>query len=230
MTTHDDIIRQVEERAEKLLEGAPKKKIHWWIIGGTVAALAVIAVFLIFGRNTYSIADSNNATIIGNARDVTINNQINIRHWDKLEGERQDTIRSEALVLFPELFSSHYGSKYQRFTEWLRDEERIQHHNVKSLFTSTGRKKLQFENGRAVEMPSIFVTLNEHIEESMMFLRKADSALLSNHWEVTVGDDFESRFDIWAKKIEGYTVGNWGVEEKDVRDLMEGYKKQYVSR
>lgn len=230
MTGREDILRKVEERAEKILASAPKPRTHWWIIGGAATALAVIAAFLVFGKSNYSIKDSNNATIIGSARDVTINNQINIRHWDQLEGERQDTIRSEALVLFPELFSSHYGSKYQRFTEWLRDEERIQHHNVKSLFTSTGRKKLQFENGRTVEMPSIFVTLNEHIEESMMFMKRADSALLSKHWEVPVDDDFENRFNIWAKKIEEYTVGNLGVEQKDVHDLMAGYKKLYVSR
>lgn len=141
MTTRDDIIRQVEERAEKLLEGAPKKKIHWWIIGGALAALVVVALFFTFGRNTYSIADSNNATIIGSANNVTINNRQTIQVWGDLPMEKREEIKTEAIQKFPQIKNIGQGVDWKPVSRWLAEEKGIVHSNPRDLFRDRDRKE-----------------------------------------------------------------------------------------
>lgn len=132
--SRDDIIRRVEERAEKILADTSKRQPHWLIIGGAAAGLAVLAIFLIFGRSAYSIKNSNNATIIGSANNVTINNHQTVQVWQDLSPEKREEIKEEAIQKFPQIKNIGQGVDWKPVAKWLVEEKGIIHTNPRDLF------------------------------------------------------------------------------------------------
>lgn len=210
MTERDDILRRVEERAEKILASAPRSKTHWWIIGGGAAVLAVIAVFLIFGRNTYSIKDSNNATIIGSANNVTISNTQTLKLYGDLPQEQKEDLKAKAYAFFPEILNQdyqNYQNKYKRFSMWMGEEQGVNQKDTRNIFSSGGKSDITVGGKEFVRVARVVVNLWDISEEVKDRIIKTDGRELSKRWGNYPPDDGEKRIRWWAEQAGGGLSG-----------------------
>lgn len=201
-----------------------------------VSLLITIAVISIYAnRGNTVIADNNSVGIVG-THDInyrvnkTINNEFPVRYWGEVPESDRDYLIAQSFVLFPELFGNNYRYKYSRLREWLKNEHSIQHHSVKSLYTSIGQGLVQLDNGKYYDIPGIMNTYDIYANSVMNYLQETDYSLLSEYWKKdSIPEDKNKRFNIWldlVSKEARKTLKNSPINE---REWFSKYYDEYMN-
>lgn len=135
--------------------------------------------------------------------------------------EAPETYISQAIVLFPELFSNS-STKYIRVSKWF-DSKKIICPNIRDLFTAGGKLVIS-ESG--IKLPHIFAVVKENQEKIReAFINLTMDELVEN-WEIddcvqkNIIDTVEDRFRYWKNLVEQSIGKNLNSEMIKIVDLV----------
>ena len=117
--------------------------------------------------------------------------------------EAPETYISQAIVLFPELFSNS-STKYIRVSKWF-DSKKIICPNIRDLFTAGGKLVIS-ESG--IKLPHIFAVVKENQEKIREAFTNLTTDELVENWEIddciqkNIIDTVEDRFRYWKNLVE----------------------------
>ena len=178
---------------------------RWKFISAALAVLSIILAILLFTAGNPSISanvkNSTNTSVIGSARDVTINNSEKLNDWNAISWNEQHKLRVEAFALFPELLSDDYTTKYRRVNEWFREQKNLDQVRVRDIFTAGGRRDLEIGDKNYPGVPRIFYNLREDLPQIADYIAGADAETLNTYWRRSIPDDRGARLNLWRQLV-----------------------------
>ena len=123
--------------------------------------------------------------------------------FDEMPKIDRDFLIADMMILFPEIFSTQYGTKYERARDWLLKEKGIQHYDLRSPFSSGGRRQVIADDRDFGVMPRVFVNLQRFSGKVFTRIAGMDSTLLEKHWNTKpVPNDYVSRARMWSALVD----------------------------
>ena len=206
-------------------------------LGFVFAATCAVTIIIVAAlkespvNSSLNINDSFNTNISDNSVINHIYQEKEFRPFDDLPVSKKSIYKAQMLVLFPELFSKKYGSKYDRAKHWLRYEKHLYHHHLKSLFTSIGRERVIIGDYDYGVLPGIFATLDKYHLEVFTYIRDVEDFTLKHYWAVNeIPNDIEGRLAMWGELVDKQAEKILEPYSITVSELVEAYIQEHYMR
>jgi len=122
---------------------------------------------------------------ISNEEDIeVVNKSLVIKTFETLDKKSQDNFKSEAMVLFPEIFSNSNRTKYSKVTTYLLNKYNAVSSSLRDKFTASGQVSLKINGKQYDELPHIYSELQHNANLIKQILDGIDGELLKEYWEV----------------------------------------------
>lgn len=94
--------------------------------------LALVTLLIILKGNSFNA--NNNVINNGN---IILNSSVekkDLKHWSDLSREEKNVIKQEATRIFPQVKNIGQGVRWAPISQWLANEKRVIHPNVRDIF------------------------------------------------------------------------------------------------
>ncbi len=137
-----------------------------------------------------------------------------IKPYRGLRREKQEKIKAEIMILFPEIFGESL-MKFQRVSAYLMTEHGVIASNLRDLFTAGGRKKLTIKE-KSVLVPRIAYNLHSKANMIRCEIKTMDKEKLNHYWRQNAK---KNRLNQWKKLLdENFNFSKHGVKASDIFD------------
>ncbi|MBU1044812.1 MAG: hypothetical protein KJ915_10500 [Candidatus Omnitrophica bacterium] len=120
--------------------------------------------------------------------------------WKYLDAETQKNIRSEAMALFPEMFSNKM-TKFQRLLPWLAAKHGVVIPAVRDIFTAGGQIQHTIKGVNYKKLPKIFYYLEDNFSTVLGYVKKITPADAKHYWQIEEEVGQYTIVDQWCDSV-----------------------------
>lgn len=124
-----------------------------------------------------------------------------VRVWRNLSVEDQKSIRAQAMVLFPGVFSRTSKDKYNDLATWLVAKHGVVTNSLRDLFSAGGQRSFNID-GTTRKLPRIFGHAADDFELIKEELNSLSTEELVERWGIPERRLSLGRLTLWLEKIQ----------------------------
>ncbi|MCD4781629.1 MAG: hypothetical protein K8S27_13930 [Candidatus Omnitrophica bacterium] len=142
--------------------------------------------------------------------------------WNSLPVDEQETMRNQAMALFPEVFSNR-STKYHNLSLWLATRKGVVDSSLRDRFTAGGRETLIVNGKKYKDVPKIFYHLKGNLDKVVKLVKKLDPEEAKYFWKVDQNLGSYTLLPTWLDLVVGYAEKNLGSKGKFIVHLIGDY-------
>lgn len=142
--------------------------------------------------------------------------------WNSLSAKEQETIRNQAMALFPEVFSNS-SAKYHNLSLWLATRKSVVDSSLRDRFTAGGQETIEVNGKKYKNLPKIFFHLKNNLEEVIIQVRKLDPDEARHFWKVDEELGSYTLLSTWLDKVIEYAEKKLGSKRQFIIHLLGDY-------
>lgn len=120
--------------------------------------------------------------------------------WRQLDSETQDSVRVEAMALFPEIFSNK-TTKFQRLLPWLAAKHGVVIPAVRDIFTAGGQIQYTIKGVNYKKIPKIFQYLEEKFSSVLSVVKNMSPEDTKYYWQLDKDIGQYTIVDKWCEAV-----------------------------
>lgn len=120
--------------------------------------------------------------------------------WSNLTKDKQDFLRNEAMVRFPEIFGRSQ-SKYQNFVAWLAARHGVVNSSLRDCFTAGGQQKIEINGIVYPSIPKIFYHLQNNAKEIIGLVSRLTVDEVRHYWDLKGYLKKDDLIDKWVQLV-----------------------------
>lgn len=138
-----------------------------------------------------------------------------VQLWNTLKTEEKRYYQIQGFCWFPEIFSNHQRTKYNRFALWLTTENGIVPTALRDIYSAGGRDYINVRGKIIDDQPQIMVQLSQSVGLVKKVIIAADAEWIKEMWKVDRVYEGKDRIRQWIELI-----SYWGIVDKDALYIM----------
>ena len=143
-------------------------------------------------------------------------NSLIVKHWSDMSMDEKNTLRNEAMVLFPEIFGRSQ-QKYKKLATWLVAKHGIVPTSLRDTFSAGGQVTLVIGKNNYENVPRIFKPLQDNVREIVRILNDYEEDDLLFYWEV---ESIPNRIKTWVELIRAHSEDLLRESKLDIEELI----------
>jgi hypothetical protein len=140
-----------------------------------------------------------------------------IRIWNNLTTIEKESIKSRAMVYFPELFSNS-NDKFLRLAVWLVTQEGVVCRNIRDPFTAGGKGQILIGRKTYKNIPRIFLNLFENLDTVLETISMTSSITLSEFWNIKTNE--RRKISDWLELVNGHSKTINDAKHLNIKEIL----------
>ncbi len=139
--------------------------------------------------------------------------------WSNLSGDKQTSLRNEAMARFPEIFSRN-TTKYQNLASWLAARHGVVDSSLRDRFSAGGKVTLNINNQMYNNLPHVFLHLKNNASEVIEIVKHISPKDAKYYWDLPDEPLVNQVLYHWTQQLISYSNQLLGKSDKFIIHLL----------